>query len=256
MPRLNQLFSPASLPIDYTRYADPTNICHGKVVGDCFHGDLSSDKEVLVLGDSHAAMLNKFFDYLGRELHFKARIITASSCVTIQDFDIERLPSWAQTPCLLQIEEAQQYVGSAKTIILAGMWSYQLESEKFKRVLSDFVRVTEEKNKNLLILSQVPELESNPTRALRFMHLGLPYSKSISKDNALEQHYFNDLVLMHKNLTIANFRDLPIFEQLPFSKSSIIYMDSSHLNEVGAIEYAKQAKVEISKFFRDLDENE
>lgn len=61
MASINKALSPPALPIEYKRYADPAAICHGQIVGDCFKGDLNSDKEVLVLGDSHAAMLNHFF---------------------------------------------------------------------------------------------------------------------------------------------------------------------------------------------------
>lgn len=75
----NALFTPEELPIEYRRYADPEAICRERIVGDCLVGDLKSDKGLLVLVDSHAAMLNEFFDNLGRKLGFKAKGITASS---------------------------------------------------------------------------------------------------------------------------------------------------------------------------------
>ncbi|PTB91210.1 acyltransferase, partial [Marivirga lumbricoides] len=55
MAKVNEIFTPELLPIEYRRYADPATICHGKVVGECLRGDLSSEHEILVLGDSHAA---------------------------------------------------------------------------------------------------------------------------------------------------------------------------------------------------------
>ena len=95
MAKVNAVFTPEQLPIEYRRYADPETICHGKIIGACLKGDLTSDREVLVLGDSHATMLNHFFDYLGKELGFKARIITASSCLTISGFDYQKIAEWA-----------------------------------------------------------------------------------------------------------------------------------------------------------------
>ncbi|MGM0984795.1 MAG: acyltransferase family protein [Pseudomonadota bacterium] len=44
MARVNSVFTPEQLPIEYRRYADPATICHGKMVGDCLKGDLASDK--------------------------------------------------------------------------------------------------------------------------------------------------------------------------------------------------------------------
>ncbi|MEV3814340.1 SGNH hydrolase domain-containing protein [Aeromonas allosaccharophila] len=85
-------------------------------------GDLNSEKEILVLGDSHAAMLNHFFDYLGKALGFKARIITASSCVTIPGFNYQRLPEWARKECITQIEQAKAKIEYADNIFLAASW--------------------------------------------------------------------------------------------------------------------------------------
>jgi len=39
MASINQALSPAPLPIEYQRYADPATICHGQIVGDCLKGD-------------------------------------------------------------------------------------------------------------------------------------------------------------------------------------------------------------------------
>lgn len=34
MAKVNTVFTPEQLPIEYRRYADPATICHGKIVGD------------------------------------------------------------------------------------------------------------------------------------------------------------------------------------------------------------------------------
>ncbi len=129
---INQTFTPPTLSIEYQRYADPATICLGQIVKECLRGDLTSKHEVLVLGDSHAAMLNKFFDYLGKELGFRARVITASSCVNIPGFDYQRLPYWAQKLCTDQIEIARRFYDKSQFIILAGAWNYQFSSKIFR----------------------------------------------------------------------------------------------------------------------------
>lgn len=150
---MNAVFTPEQLSIEYRRYADPETICHGKIIGDCLKGDLSCAREVLVLGDSHAAMLNHFFDYLGKELGFKARIITASSCLTIPGFDYQRIPEWAQKPCLDQIVLAQEQVQNAETVIIAGMWSYHAQSEVFMIALQYYIKNLARQNKPVVLLS-------------------------------------------------------------------------------------------------------
>lgn len=140
LARVNAAFTPEQMPIEYRRYGDRATICHGKIVGDCLKGDLNSEKEVLVLGDSHAAMLNHFFDYLGKEIGFKSRIVTASSCVTIPGFDYQRIPEWAQKACLQQIEAVKDFVIKPDSIYIAGMWTYHIKSKEFLNLLEDFIK--------------------------------------------------------------------------------------------------------------------
>lgn len=138
MKKINTHFTLEPLPIEYVRYGDDSLNCHGHIVGDCLRGDLNSEKEILVLGDSHAAMLNHFFDYLGKELGFKVRIITASSCVTIQGFDYQRIAEWAHEACLSQTKEAQKYIPEAKDIFIAASWNWHLQAVEFKQAVSSF----------------------------------------------------------------------------------------------------------------------
>lgn len=237
---VNAAFTPEQLPIEYRRYADPDTICHGKIVGNCLQGDLTSDREVLVLGDSHAAMLNHFFDYLGKELNFKARIITASSCVTIPGFDYQRISEWAQQPCLDQIEMARPHIEKSKLIYIAGMWSYQMQSELFNLALNGFLKSY--KHKEIIFLSQVPYFDRDVNRNKRFIAIGInsvmmtdPFwqDSNTKLQNVITENYDHAQYL--------NLSNLPVFDQAPFVGSALIYSDSHHLNQVGATEYAASA---------------
>lgn len=249
MKKLNKSLSPEPLPIEYRRYADPKTICHGQIVGDCLRGDLGSDKEVLVLGDSHAAMLNHFFDYLGKELNFKARIITASSCVTIPGFDYQRIEEWAHKPCLSQTEEAKKYLENSKAIFLAASWAWQFESEKNKTSVADFVKNVQQP---VYIISQEPLLKKHPVRSLRFEYIGLP-SKPMTIDPAYMKanKILVDIVGESKTAKFLGLSALPLFKTAPIYGGELMYLDEHHLNEIGAIEYANQAKNIINSLFEN-----
>lgn len=236
--KLSEYFTPEPLPTEYTRYADPSIICHGKVVGECLKGDLSSVREVLVLGDSHAAMLNHFFDYLGRELGFKARIITASSCVTIPGFDYQRIDEWAQKPCLAQIKQAEKYLISAQTIFLAAAWHYQLPSAEFQSSLTDFLAKQSKVGSKIYILEQEPLLSKNPQRVLRFKHLGLDPIININPSYLQFNSSLRRLSAAYPDVTTLNFEETGVFAQAPFADGIPIYYDEHHLNEEGAKHYA------------------
>lgn len=247
MAKINQALSPPPLPIEYQRYADPATICHGQIVGDYLKGDLNSDTEVLVLGDSHAAMLNLFFDQLGKELGFKARIITASSCVTIPGFDYQRIAEWAHKPCLMQIEQAKEHLSGTKVIFLAAMWNWQLASSNFQHALEAFLTTQSQVGTQVYILEQEPLLDKNPLRALRFKSLGLTpgidINPSYQQANASLQH----LSIRHPGVTSLNFETSDFFAQAPFVDGIPMYLDEHHLNEEGAKRYATAARSVFKK---------
>lgn len=249
MTRVNTNFTPKPLPIEYKRYADSKTICHGQILDNCLKGDLSSEKEVLVLGDSHAAMLNDFFDFLGKELGFKARIITASSCVTIPDFDYQRIAEWAHKPCLSQIEEAQKYIPDAKVIFIAALWNWQLESKSFKGSLESFI--VNQSDKEIVIMLQEPLLLKNPIRSNRFNFIGLPIRTSLNyefkKANKYLQSYQNK-----RNVVIVDPNGLDVFTNIPIYKGELLYFDSHHLNQIGALLYGQAAKVEIQQIISNV----
>ena len=247
MARINQALSPPPLPIEYQRYADPATICHGQIVGDCLKGDLGNDKEVLVLGDSHAAMLNLFFDQLGKEPGFKARIITASSCVTIPGFDYPRIAEWAHEACLKQIEQAQKHLPGAQTLFLAASWNWQLASSDFQHALETFLNRQSQAGARIYILEQEPLLSKNPLRALRFSALGL--APKIDIDPAYQQANasLQRLAARHPGVSSLNFEASGMFAQAPFADGIPIYLDEHHLNEAGARRYAAVARSAFTK---------
>lgn len=241
MTKINQALTPA-LPIEYQRYADPATICHGQVVGDCFKGDLNSNKEVLVLGDSHAAMLNLFFDQLGKELGFKARIITASSCVTIPGFDYHRIAEWAQKSCLEQIELGKRYLPNTNMIFLAAFWSWQLPSTAFTQALDTFLKQQTLAGKHVYLLEQEPLLKENPLRAIR-----LKEQVGVGPEYQHANKILRKIATHHRGVTSLNFEDTNIFSQVPISDGVPIYYDAHHLNEEGVKRYASVARSQFSK---------
>lgn len=122
-----------------------------------------------MLGDSYAAMLNHFFDYQGKELGFKARIITSSSCMTIPAFDYQRIAEWGINLVYTQIKEAEKYFPEAEIIFLTGMWSYHCTNEPFKDAFNLFLASNGFKT---IVLGKVPLLECHHLRSLRFKLLG------------------------------------------------------------------------------------
>jgi peptidoglycan/LPS O-acetylase OafA/YrhL len=238
------------LPAELTRYARDEEICHGRVIGDCIRGERSADREILLIGDSHGAQLNLFADVVGQSLHARIRVLTASSCVPIDDFDVDRPVEWARAPCLRQIEVTRTYIPLARGLIVAGMWQYHFKSEKFLQALDRFLDDAAKRNQSVVVLAQVPMLESNVVRRFRFEQLGLPQSR-------VERHpewraanqRIRDLVARHPLATFFDATEDPLFRDAPFEDGVLLYHDSHHLNEVGSRRYAEVASPRLSTWF-------
>lgn len=230
------------LAITYTRYADPDTICHGRMVGDCLRGEKASgDRPVLVLGDSHAAQLNLFFDRVG-EINSKSfRVISASSCVTIPGFDVERLPDWARKDCQSAIQFAARFIPESSNIVIAAMWQYQLQSKDFISALNKFLSQSQQTGKQVTLLWQVPMLDTNTQRAQRFDALGLRSTLRMHPEWAEANRMIAEIASHYSNVRFLEFSSEEIFKTPPFYRGELIYHDSHHLNELGAVKYADVA---------------
>lgn len=231
------------LPVSQTRYADPLKICLGRVVDDCIRGAVASDSPpVLVLGDSHAAQLNLFFDRLGESKGKQFRVITASSCVTIPGFDVERLPDWAQSDCHASIDFARQFIPESPEIVIAAMWQYQLQSKEFIQALNRFLATSQAAGKRIKILWQVPMLTSDVQRLRRLERLGFEGRMRVHDEWRSANQHIAGIAAQYSNVQFLEFSGEDFFLSPPFYRGSLIYHDSHHLNELGALLYADLAK--------------
>lgn len=230
------------LPPALTRYAPLEEICHGKVLDSCAQGDLNGSKTILLMGDSHAAQLNYFADVVGKELDIKFEVVTASSCVPIEGFDVERLPRFAQEPCRKQINEIRTRLHSVDGVILAGKWDFHISSIEFRNSISDFLSLIELSGKPVMVLAQIPNLKGNVERTIRFNSLGM------NKELVLDHAWYNAnedmrrLLNSHPGIVFQDLAALKLFDNISKEdRKDIIYFDNNHLNERGAKEYGHMA---------------
>lgn len=239
------------LPVELTRYAPASEICHGKIVADCIRGNRHSELEILMIGDSHAGQLNHFADVIGGALDARIRVITASACVTIPGFDYERIKDAKRKSCVRQINEAKKYWKSADGIILAGMWAGHAKSKKFLNSLDLFFETMHDKKINVAVLAQVPMVNANVQRVYRLENLGL--SPMVTKKSVAET---NEIIKgVAKNYTNIDFFDMSgssIFLDAPFYDGKLIYHDNHHLNEVGSYLYGHEAITYLTEWISSL----
>lgn len=237
---LNKQLDP-ELPTSLTRYASPDEICHGQIIGNCARGASEASVSIFLIGDSHAAQLNRFADVIGESLGAQFKVITASSCIPIPDFDVERIATWAQAPCRSQAIEVERMLSEVDAVVLAGKWSYHTASPVFREALYGFLEQVTGNGTPLLVLAQLPQLDRDPQRTLRLWNLGLPTSVGLDEDWLVGGNQLERILASFPNATYLDASKLPLFSNAPFFDGRPIYFDSHHLNEYGSESYARQA---------------
>lgn len=239
----------AAVPIELTRYAEPELICHGTQIGDCKQGSKHVQPSVLVIGDSHAAQLNYFFDEIGTAQGLSYRVLTGSSCVPIPGFDVERLSGWAQDACRTQIKAVTGMMPMFDRIIVAGMWQYQMQSQEFAKSLQAFLVEASREGKQVVLLAQIPMFDTNVQRARRFSELGLPASLQPNKEWQGANRQVLELVRSIPSVHFVDYSSSAFFIEAPYQGGELIYQDNHHLNEVGARRYGRYVSSQVQSLF-------
>jgi peptidoglycan/LPS O-acetylase OafA/YrhL len=223
------------LAVELTRYAPDDTICHGKLLPNCVRGE--GIARFLMIGDSHAAQLNVAADAMGQRLGVGVEVVSASSCVPLEGFNIDRLPEWARAPCAAQIKAIKEKLALAQNVILAGMWSYQLQDKMFSAVLVRFLDSARANHQQVWVLAQIPKLQKNPRRLVRLAEWGM----SVSADLEVDWQFANtQLALILEKYPEFSFFDpskTGLFASAPFHDGRLIYQDEHHLNEIGSRQY-------------------
>ncbi|MCG8295041.1 acyltransferase family protein [Pseudomonas entomophila] len=235
------------LPVALTRYAPAEQICHGQMVGLCTRGDPARAVQALVIGDSHAAQLNYFFDAAGKQQGFSVKVVSASNCVPIPGFDVERIPSYSQHDCETQIQAVLPLLNQVDTIFVAGMWQWQSQSQAFVDALSRFLSAMSGQGKRVVVLAQIPMFEVNVQRMKRFAALGLELAPEQERSWRSSNRTIAGVVGQVAGAEFLDFSDSGFFKDAPYEHGVLMYLDNHHLNEVGAFRYGEMAGPTLAK---------
>jgi hypothetical protein len=240
------------LPVELTRYAPADQICHGKLVGECRRGDTEQPVSAVVLGDSHAAQLNYFFDAAGKQQKFAVQVITASNCVPLPGFDVARIPDYSRADCLAQSQALLPMLERTETVIIAGMWQWQAQSDAFLQALAEFVKTLSAQDKRVIVLAQVPMFEVNVQRMQRFSALGLEIIPERSTGWESGNRKVADRLAGIDNVFFMDLSQTPFFQHAPYEGGILFYQDGHHLNERGARRYGEMAAPVLRKLIFPL----
>ena len=226
-----------NLPPELTSYGGP-ELCHGVIHKSCTRGDLSKKPKALLIGDSHAAHLNYFFDELGKKQEFSIDVVTASSCSPIFGYDENVLPEAARKPCRIIKKYIEENYKNYDQIFIASNWTYHLGLNgnegvdlSYMKKLENMILKLKKEEKDVTLVSQVPLLKKHILRAFNFKKLGLHPHITVKDIYKEANNRIHDL-LKNKHVGWLNISDT-VGNNI-FLKEKPIYMDEQHLNKIGA----------------------
>lgn len=226
----------------YTTYGDE-NICHGKIQGHCVLGDKSKKSKILVMGDSHTAHYNYFFEELGQKCGWSATVLSASSCSAVLGCNELLLPEWAQESCKNLTSYVWSHYTEYEVIIISLRWEFHLDSSGKEGIDPNFLEKLEatlarlsKGVKHVYVLSQIPLLSNSPVRTKKFIKFGL--NIAINNSNSaldIANNKIKELTKKYTNVTWVEMGSLfKYFDNGFLYKDKPVYMDNNHLNQYGA----------------------
>ena len=168
-------------------------------------------------------------------------MITGSNCLTIPGFDVKRIPEYSRSECVSQIAQVSRYLSHTKSIVVAGMWLYHYESSAFLHALENFLTIASKKGQHAIVLAQIPMVNLNIQRVLRFNEIGLPQHIVKNINWGIANSKIKDICEKYSSVEFVDLSSIELFRNVPFEKNKMIYHDGHHLNEIGAARYGAVA---------------
>lgn len=215
-------------------------ICHDKITDNCVRGNVLKKPQILVLGDSHTAHLNYFFDELGKLNDWSAQVVSSSSCGPVFDFNTNKLPESARANCLNLLNYFQKNYTHFDVIILAARWEFQLGLKRnpqsdplFEKKFINTLSEISKNRKKVFIISQIPLLSTDPVKTQKARMFGLSSPLTFDDDFRHANMTIKAIIEEHPNVHWVDIASL--VESLKGSPEVFsIYIDKNHLNQAGA----------------------
>lgn len=211
----------------------------------------SKNRQILLIGDSHALTIKPFLDNLGKRNDFSFSTITSDGLPALEgikkeDINPNHLNFYNDSQNLVNI--TKQQVSRNKIIIINGVTFVEPKStyealEKLAKSLKS--------DQKLVVINTFPSLDHDPVKINR------DFVKKTTRKFSLISHQNNRIALKKLSAKYPNvyYYDLSkseVFQTAPFHKDTLMYYNASHLNTYGAVSLAKDLEEDFTKFFDPL----
>ncbi len=165
---------------------------------------------------------------------------------------MERIPDYSRADCLAQSQALVPILARTETVIIAGMWQWQSQSDAFLQALAEFAKTLSAQGKRVIVMAQVPMFEVNVQRMQRFSALGMEIApeRNVAWESANRK--VAERLAGIDNVFFMDLSQTPFFQHAPYEGGMLVYQDNHHLNERGARRYGEMAAPILAKLIFPL----
>jgi peptidoglycan/LPS O-acetylase OafA/YrhL len=224
------------------------NICHDTLAPRCSRGATGVAPRYLLIGDSHAGMLNTFIDVVGKYEGWSADVVSASSCSPVYGLDT-RLIGLPPRPCDDIKKYLEDNVNKYDAVLFASYWALQLnmtdrqlDPEYFQKLDRTLRSIARDHPVYVFADIQLPPSDY-ALRLVKWRKLVL--AENLTRPDPQETQEANDKIRkLVESIPNAHWVDfLPEFQRAFAPDGSYmgrhVYSDSNHLNVYGSDALAK-----------------
>lgn len=222
-----------------------TNFFGKPVFGQYLHQSNTATKHYVLYGDSHAGHFMAFAREVARKLDFNLSVLAVGGCCPGTEEKKDHADKTGKRKCKRLLEVLKKNLTQYDGVILAGHYKTKLGLDWFPDSFKRLVKNITDADKQLIVLSQVPELSyahNFQTKAFvaRF-NLNLTDSPQINPKYALANEHIQKLLKEYPHSYIDFDKVLKINDKvITYTKdNTYLYSDADHLNVAGS-EYLAQ----------------
>lgn len=211
----------------------------------CKVGDLSSQKNALLIGDSYAGHNIPFWNTLGKKLKVNINTTTTNWCYPSFDKNFPGPKnSKAYQQCLITREFIANNWKNYDIIILAGQWQAIFNDDNYRKSFGKMLNILKKSNKKI-ILMDIPYIYKKDLGKIykRYIFLKRKFdvklylnSNFISDQSSIHSKLIN-LTKNNKNIIFLDKKYL--YDSSHIAKKNIPYtLDGGHISIIGSLESA------------------
>lgn len=256
---LSQLYSFHTKYFDndeFSSYGLAKNICHGSGFGEirCWKSHFPNENGVLVIGDSHAAHFNMFFEKIARRAAINPYLVSSSNCMPIPGVDIQNLGNEkTKMDCKSLRTKLEELIQKFHIIVIAGAWDFQFNESSsspgsspdpnLEAKLYTWLVELNNQGKKVILVNQVPKMNLSIQRLELFSRrFGGSRNQATRKDEVNRANV--RLKKLAEKFTNVEYFDVekhfPRKGEWYYIHGYPLYFDSHHLNQFGSSWVASQ----------------